>query len=258
LLDIIASLSPRDQEDVKNLVTTSATSSSTVAALPAPLVSTECRADSAADRGRKSALVRTGSEPDTKRRKTEEETTLKIIKIQSKVFKSKTSHNRTTQPEPSRKHTPMRPTVTITLQGPRRRQVDYASSRPFVGFDTHFHPDRMMQRTGTDSLDAALASLPASDNFQLRKAVCIYCFPKSYPDVRRRVQLRKDARLLFAYGWHPKAVLGHQDEYVLEDLDTLLGSKDCVAMGEVGLDYSQEQPSHSAQLNLLRKLLKIT
>ena len=168
----------------------------------------------------------------------------------------------------SRKSEPEHMVVVKLDKGSAHRMVDYVPPTkkpatttpplpPFVGVDTHFHPDMLMKQTGKNSLAEALATLPVSEGFQLEKAICIYCFPKSYPDPYQRIELRKDSRLLYAYGWHPKALDGHNDPYTFEVLDSLCGTKDCVTMGEIGLDYTVNQPKESRQKKMLKELLRI-
>ena len=185
--------------------------------------------------------------------------------------KRKLDQKQTEVSQPQKKAQPKKsdkpePVVTVQLkQNSAQRSVKYGTPIPesratrpaFIGIDTHFHPDVLMSKTGKSTVEGALAALPTSEGFRLSEAIGIFCYPRNFPDGYQRVALRKDARLSFAYGWHPKDLDGHDDEYVLEMVDTLCGTQRCVALGEVGLDYTVSKPTPSRQKKMLRELLLI-
>ena len=141
----------------------------------------------------------------------------------------------------------------------RRKEVSGASNQ-FQGIDTHFHPVLLMRETQTTTLAAALTKLPASANFGISKFVGIFCRPTTWPTAAERVVLRQDSRLMYAYGWHPKRLEeagGIKNEVNWERLESRLGTRNCVALGEIGLDYTQGSPRRGLQLEALPRLLEI-
>ena len=92
------------------------------------------------------------------------------------------------------------------------------------------------------------------------KFIAIFDSSSVWPSAAQWVKLREDSRLLFAYGWHPKQLLngtGVNDPVNWERLNSRLGTEGCVALGEVGLDYSRPQPSRQLQKANLPKLLRL-
>jgi TatD family hydrolase len=153
-------------------------------------------------------------------------------------------------------------TPTPVSSGRRGGPTPDPPTRPAIprAVDAHFHPARLMAATGTTTLASALASLPGPDGFTISGFVGVFCSPSTWTTVRQRVALRKDSRLVYAYGWHPKKLLegrGIDDEEYWEHLDTLLGTTACVAMGEIGLDYSPQSPDERIQKMMLAKLLRL-
>ena len=155
------------------------------------------------------------------------------------------------------------PKLKVVLEEKRHRHVDYSTSESVAmprGIDTHFHVDKLLSKFRGDTLTDILRRTKVSPAaFELKKMVCSYAHPDSYPDVRSRVLLREEEpRLFFSYGWHPKAVGGNpsDDRFILEELYTLLGCRKTVALGEVGIDYSaKDHPSPCRQRYILRKVL---
>ena len=132
-----------------------------------------------------------------------------------------------------------------------------------IGVDSHFHPVRLMEATQTDTLADALAALPSSKDFHIAGFIGVFCSPRTWPSAADRVKLREDSRLHFAYGWHPKLLYegtGIIDRVNWERLESRLGCRGTVALGEIGLDYSNLAPPYPGkciQKIILRKLLRI-
>lgn len=149
------------------------------------------------------------------------------------------------------------PELEVTVnQGSRSVVVQDHPPLP-AGFDSHFHLDLMKDRCGAHTLQDVLDMAPCK-RFQLKHAVAIYCYPDSYPSSQERVHLRKDERLYFAYGIHPKESTRYiKDlEWVLEDLQCLCMTNKVVALGEVGLDYASGVDREHQQI-VLGKVLPI-
>ena len=149
------------------------------------------------------------------------------------------------------------PTVSLDVGGGRQIALEEQSPLP-CGFDSHFHLDLILEKSGDSSFDSFISKQP-SPAFQLVKGLAIYCDPVSYPTPKQRVVMKKDGRLLYAFGIHPKLARLVEDaefETTLEILDSLLGNRFTVALGEVGLDYTKSS-SRVKQRLLLRKLLPL-
>ena len=135
--------------------------------------------------------------------------------------------------------------------------------KTLIGVDSHFLPACLMEVTQTDTLADALAALPSSKDFHLAGFIGVFCSPRTWPSAADRVKLREDSRLHFAYGWHPKLLYegtGIIDRVNWERLESRLGCRGTVALGEIGLDYSNLAPPYPGkciQKIILRKLLRI-
>ena len=113
-------------------------------------------------------------------------------------------------------------------------------------FDAHFHLDRMIT-AGTHC-----GILPEG----VHGAVASYCFPEYWP--LQPSQLGED-RIRHCFGIHPSRVdlglMGHEWPFLL----SYLTGPRAVAVGEVGLDYKNSQPSsaRTEQQRVLRQCLDL-
>jgi len=184
LARIIGTLSSQDQRDVRNFVPTGTKSNGS--SKKASDVSTEVPRQGvrrpASDDWRGGPGIDMEVQPEAKVPRMSGPGTADTLLSKGERFSTKTS-----TVAKSKK-------ITVTLKGSDQRRVSSSKPafKPFVGVDTHFHPDMIMQRTGKSTLEEALSVLPTSKEFKLSKAICIFCFPGSYPDPRQRIQLRQD------------------------------------------------------------------
>jgi len=174
--------------------------------------------------------------------------------------------------------------VYHSREGPSGPSGDREPPSTVMGFDAHFHLDRLHEKLqqnrrttgyqGPPSL--TLASLlnrcdkRQAINLPLRGAVSSFCDvvfqdrllrrhreSPGHPDV---VDLRLDNRLYLAFGLHPKhaermseSEVDHQID-VIKELHDIFGEQ-VVAVGEVGLDYSRRSEG-GQQLEVLRKFIQ--
>ena len=116
-----------------------------------------------------------------------------------------------------------------------------------AGMDAHFHLDRFMQKMRQfrdRHLSQQLLRAPPGVSFQVTRCVPSYCFPELWPNADFLSAVPPEAQQ-FAVGWHPTRVAdffdpqtGFQNRKMFADL---FNSENCIALGEVGLDYEREQ-----------------
>lgn len=119
------------------------------------------------------------------------------------------------------------------------------------GVDSHFHLDRLL-----DSWERS--SLPRMDgeSLQLSRLVSNFCYPPKWPSLSRHQQFLGDQRLAFAYGIHPRSAARSTPKDVAR-LRGLLSRGRVVALGEIGLDFTDHGRSAQAQMNLLEEMLPL-
>ncbi|CAC5414738.1 tatD [Mytilus coruscus] len=95
---------------------------------------------------------------------------------------------------------------------------------------------------------------------ELKYAIANFVFPSAWPNSAQRSEFRKDNRLRFTFGIHPKIISSSSTsslEHNWTDLQNLLKSTKTVAVGEIGLDDSTN-PSRrdfERQIKYFRKQL---
>jgi len=139
------------------------------------------------------------------------------------------------------------PQVLLTLDKPTGQKLEV--------YDSHFHADRMIANFG---LAAAMsleevASTPVSRErpdhpVTVMGGVAVYCDPRSYPKT-----VAVSPRFTVAIGCHPKKVT-HLTPEKEQQLQRLL-QHPRVALGEIGLDWTEPMHTWDLQLTVFRRLL---
>ncbi|MCG8048540.1 MAG: TatD family hydrolase [Candidatus Thiodiazotropha endolucinida] len=131
-----------------------------------------------------------------------------------------------------------------------------------LAFDSHFHLDRSLQHCGLPrhgSLDDVLADVHVNEGerVQLVGTVAVFCDPVSYPSGQSLLDLPKDMHV--AAGIHPRhAHRGHRFvEESIQDLSVLLQNPRVKALGEVGLDHTEQMKNWHLQVDLLNRVLPL-
>ena len=121
--------------------------------------------------------------------------------------------------------------------------------------DSHFHLDKLLQRTRTNSLEEAERRDGSPLDFALTAAVANFVFPELWDSVDEET-MDADRRIFRSYGIHPSRAVAHPEDLVTE-LSRLLQHPRAVAVGEVGLDFRKEtkEVEKSAQRETLRQSL---
>ena len=161
------------------------------------------------------------------------------------------------QPQPVQQQPSIRPVVPMAPQSQASQQAVPPALPPtstrtqprkcLAGMDAHFHLDRFMQkmRQFRDChLSQQLLRAPPGVSFQVTCCVPSYCFPELWPNADFLSAVPLEAQQ-FAVGWHPTRVADFfnprtrfQNRKMFADL---FNSENCIALGEVGLDYEREQ-----------------
>ena len=135
----------------------------------------------------------------------------------------------------------------------RADKLAYLRSRQKISFvDTHFHMDRLQRKTGLDRLDPIMMRGPMPHiPSQLEAAVAVFC--DEVPTWDKLRMLKRDHRLNFAFGVHPKHAKYVNQHRVGAIKDKILKEARCVAIGEIGIERTS---GHSALIEYQTKLLE--
>ncbi|XP_063442890.1 putative deoxyribonuclease TATDN2 [Mytilus trossulus] len=126
--------------------------------------------------------------------------------------------------------------------------------------DSHFHLDLYLKETRHSGLPS-LTWDETDRHVEIQFLISNYCFPRNWPSSKDRHQLRKDKRLMFTFGIHPRMVAREtrrQMESWLSDLEVLVEAKNVCAIGECGLDAQQaSERDISRQMEVLDSQLQL-
>ena len=160
-------------------------------------------------------------------------------------------------PHPVQQQPSIRPVVPMAPQSQASQQAVPVALPPtsmptqpqkcLAGMDAHFHLDLFMQKMrkfGHQYLSQQLLRAPPGASFQVTRCVPSYCFPELWPNADFLSAVPPAAQQ-FAVGWHPTRVAdffnpqtGFENQKMFADL---FNSDNCIALGEVGLDYERER-----------------
>ena len=160
-------------------------------------------------------------------------------------------------PQPVQQQPSIRPVVPMAPQSQASQQAVPPALPPtsmptqprkcLTGMDAHFHLDHFMQKMRQfrdRHLSQQLLRAPPGVSFQVTRCVPSYCFPELWQNADFLSAVPPEAQQ-FTVGWHPTRVAdffnpqtGFQNWKMFADL---FNSENCIALGEVGLDYEQEQ-----------------
>ena len=135
----------------------------------------------------------------------------------------------------------------------RADKLAYLRSHQKISFvDTNFHMDRLQRKTGLDRLDPIMIRGPMPHiPSQLEAAVAVFC--DEVPTWDKLRMLKRDHRLSFAFGVHPKHVKYVNQHPVGAIKDKILKEARCVAIGEIGIERTSR---HSTLIEYQTKLLE--
>ena len=130
--------------------------------------------------------------------------------------------------------------------------------------DSHFHLDQLMKRARCSDLHE-LDDLNTSAQFpgvKLKYLVANYCYPDTFPSALQRSNIRKDDRVFFTFGLHPRLISSIKTDVVEEWFDSLRSiskSTRTVTIGECGLDTTDNPNSrnYNRQIRFFEKQLEL-
>lgn len=124
--------------------------------------------------------------------------------------------------------------------------------------DSHFHLDLLLRDVRLPSFQAAERRFMSSGTREtMVRGVANYVFPLFFSKIDS--QMGENPRLVYTIGVHPKAVWGFEKAALAKLLVTLAGHlcrAQCVALGEVGLDFTKQVP-RPLQKSVLRAMLPL-
>lgn len=127
--------------------------------------------------------------------------------------------------------------------------------------DAHFHLDRLCEVTGTSGLPQTTVSSRSGVSVKLQHAIANFVFPSSWPSSSHRSSMRKDNRLHFTYGIHPRVAAsyyhkGKSTNDLLNSLWSLLQTTRTVGVGECGFDETETCETLGYQISVFTSQCK--
>lgn len=120
-------------------------------------------------------------------------------------------------------------------------------SEPIPVADAHFHLDPSVRcNSGAVPYRLDVEDTQQTFNTTLKFLIANYVYPDSWPSSSDRSEARKDQRIYFTFGLHPRLIIPASLDYLcatFRRLETLLGSTKTVAVGECILDET-DRPRH--------------
>ena len=94
----------------------------------------------------------------------------------------------------------------VSFEQPKSIQ-SYTFVPPHISLvDSHFHQDMLSKRSGDDTLPPYKWIWGAIDYSISHVTAKYYCYPRKWSSSEIRSRVRKDSRIRFTYGIHPKIV----------------------------------------------------
>jgi TatD DNase family protein len=110
------------------------------------------------------------------------------------------------------------------------------SNEPFLFVDSHFYIDLVLQRLRMRNFLHLNSVIAPSEGHGFYFGVANYVFPKHWSNWALQVGAARTVYVTF--GIYPHIASFGVSEGQFRELDSLLGSHRCVAVGEIGLDYT--------------------
>ncbi|CAC5376683.1 tatD [Mytilus coruscus] len=138
---------------------------------------------------------------------------------------------------PTQQQSLMAPGGYVTYEGSLILDPVPSPSEPFLFVDSHFHLDLVLKRLHFKTfLHMSSEMSPAENNNSFYYGIANYVFPNHWNDWA--VQVGVAHSVYVSFGIHPHIAAKGVTTNQLEDLEYLLGSYKCVAVGEIGLDFT--------------------
>ena len=129
--------------------------------------------------------------------------------------------------------------------------------------DAHLHLDILLKRKSVRYSDLPLHEQEFEDrHYKVCHLVSNFCFPHHWRSTSDRRNMRRDKRLQMTIGIHPRIINLERSDKLKEwikDMRSLIDSRGVVAVGECGLDSTDNPNSRELkkQVNVLEDQLKL-
>ncbi|XP_063396693.1 uncharacterized protein LOC134681159 [Mytilus trossulus] len=131
----------------------------------------------------------------------------------------------------------MSPVEILTYEGSPILDIVPSLPEPFVFVDSHFHLDLVLKRLHFRTfLHMKSAISPKEHNNSFYYGIANYVFPDHWNDWA--LQVGPAQAVYVSFGIHPHVAAKGVTQKQLEELEFLLGNHKCVAVGEIGLDFT--------------------
>ena len=121
--------------------------------------------------------------------------------------------------------------------------------------DAHCHLGEVLDKTRSTDLQSVLEGESSSpEDFELEYLISNQCFKNYWRSRRGMDRLARDRRVYFPVGLHPRFIMSHPFKDRLRQMEELLQHLKVLAIGEVGLDFSDPNVTENHQAEQQRAL----
>lgn len=125
----------------------------------------------------------------------------------------------------------------LTYEGNPITEPVISPSEPFIFVDSHFHLDLVLKRLHFRNFMHMSSELaPPDNNNSFYYGIANYVFTNNWDSWA--VQVGAAKQVYVSFGIHPHEAAKGVTKKQLADLEYLAGNERCVAIGEIGLDYT--------------------
>lgn len=157
------------------------------------------------------------------------------------------SEYETVEPEPEPAEVePNTPAIKSTVHIP---------VKPIPVADAHCHLDQLCKRDNS-VVHYKLDTLSSMEEYNTRLDIIIanFVYPNLWPSSSKRSEYRKDSTVYFSYGIHPRLITKEPSNSLIHnftELQNLIKSTRAVAVGECGLDTTDNPSSYELQKQIV-------
>ena len=130
----------------------------------------------------------------------------------------------------------VRRSKNLTYEGEDIAAPVIPSSEPFFIIDTHFHLDLVVKRLRFRNFMHINTELSPTKSHGFYYGIANYVFPNNWSDWKTHIGHAKTVYVIF--GIHPHVASRGLSSHRAQALQALLDENLCVAVGEIGLDYT--------------------
>lgn len=124
----------------------------------------------------------------------------------------------------------------LTFEGSNVLDAAPIYPEPFVFVDTHFHLDMTLKRLRLRNFLHMCSVIAPSDGDGFYYGIANYVFPRYWNDWKNHIGLA--TTVYVSFGIHPHVAAAGVSTVQMAELEALVSEEICVAVGEIGLDYT--------------------